>query len=309
MALPLNGENDMNNNFRFGFIAIVGEPNVGKSTLLNTLMLKKIAIVSNKPQTTRNRIQGILTTDDYQIIFIDSPGIHKSTNELGKSLNRVAMQSTNGVEGILWLVNSYEEISLTHQYIYKSLQEREVPIFLGLTKIDLITSKQLEQKIKLWNERFNVQEIIGISCLKNINISFLLNKLMMTLPLGPQYFPKNMFQDQQEDFFVKEIIREKILLLTHQEVPHGVAILIEEFKKERTKKIIRVIATIIVERDSQKGILIGNGGKMIKNIGSQARIELEEIFATQFYLELFVKVIKKWRDSPNILAKLGYGKK
>ncbi|WP_342223758.1 GTPase Era [Spiroplasma endosymbiont of Asaphidion curtum] len=299
----------MNNNFRSGFIAIIGEPNVGKSTLLNTLMLKKIAIVSNKPQTTRNRIQGILTTDDYQIIFIDSPGIHKSTNELGKSLNRAAMQSTKGVEGILWLVNSYEEISLTHQYIYKSLQEREVPIFLGLTKIDLITSEQLEQKIKLWNERFNVQEIIGISCLKNINISFLLNKLMIILPLGPQYFPKNMFQDQQEDFFVKEIIREKILLLTHQEVPHGVAILIEEFKKERTKKIIRVIATIVVERDSQKGILIGNGGKMIKNIGSQARIELEEIFATQFYLELFVKVIKKWRDSPNMLAKLGYGKK
>lgn len=299
----------MNSNYRSGFIAIVGEPNVGKSTLLNTLLFKKIAIVSNKPQTTRNRIQGILTTNEYQIIFIDNPGIHKAKNRLDKHLNYTAFKSTKGVEGILWLVAITEAITETHHYIYKCLQERSVPIFLVLTKVDLVTPDAIDTKIAMWNNQFNFSEIIVVSCFEKINLKVLINKISSILPLGPQYFPEAMFHDQSEDFLVKEIIREKILLLTHQEVPHGVAILIEHFKREPQKKMIAVIATIIVERTSQKGILIGKHGVMVKNIGIKARTELEQIFGNKFFLDLHVKVIKNWRQDLNILSRLGYSKK
>lgn len=296
-------------NYRSGFIAIVGEPNVGKSTLLNTILQKKIAIVTHKPQTTRNRILGILTNDDYQMIFIDSPGIHKAKQELDRHLNRTALQSTKGVEVICWLVNSYESINNNHQYIFKSLQERDIPIFLILTKIDLIKDDVLKTKIKEWDRSFNFKEIIPISCLKNVNINSFLKKIAENLPLGPQYFPKETITEQKDDFYIKEIIREKILLLLHQEVPHGVAIMVEEFSRDEKKGLIRVRAVIIVERDSQKGILIGNRGMMIKNIGINSRKELEEIFGHQFFLDLYVKVIKDWRQNSNILVKLGYGKK
>lgn len=293
--------------FNSGFIAIVGKPNVGKSTLLNTILKQKVAIVTNKPQTTRNKIQGIYTTDNEQIIFIDTPGINKTKKEFNRFLNKTAIQSTKDVEGILFLICSNKINDENDEYIFKTLKERKVPIFLILTKIDLISSDTLQQLIIKY-QTWGFNKIIPISSKENININLLLLEINKIIPEGPQYFPSDLISDAPEQFLMKEIIREKILLLTEEEIPHSIAILIENYEYDPIKNISHLDAIIVTERDSQKKIIIGKGGKMIKSIGIAARIDLQQLLGNQFNLQLFVKVIKNWREKPSLLARMGYSK-
>lgn len=297
-----------NKDFKSGFISIVGRPNVGKSTLLNKLLSKKISIVTDKAQTTRNRINGILTTDDCQYVFIDTPGVHKPQHELGKFMNKIALQATKGVDVILFLAPSNEWIGENDQFIIRALKERGVPTFLIITKTDLVSENDLKNKVLEWKQQDIVfDDVICISTLKDNNINVLLNKVKEKLEItGIKYYPDDMISDQPERFIIREIIREEILLQTEDEIPHSVAILID--KLDENKKIIKVIASIICERSSQKGILIGNQGKRIKNIGTNARIKLEELFNTKVYLELFVKTHKKWRNSASLIKRMGYDK-
>lgn len=293
--------------FNSGFIAIVGKPNVGKSTLLNTILKQKVAIVTNKPQTTRNKIQGIYTTNNEQIIFIDTPGINKTKKEFNRFLNKTAIQSTKDVEGILFLISSNKISDENDEYIFKTLKEREVPIFLILTKIDLINSDTLQQLIIKY-QTWGFNKIIPLSSKENINIDLLLLEINKIIPEGPQYFPSDLISDAPEQFLMKEIIREKILLLTEEEIPHSIAILIENYEYDSIKNISHLDAIIVTERDSQKKIIIGKGGKMIKAIGIAARIDLQQLLGNQFNLQLFVKVVKNWREKPSLLARMGYSK-
>jgi len=295
-------------NIKSGFIAIIGRPNVGKSTLLNTLLSKKIAIVTNKAQTTRNRINGILTKEDCQYVFVDTPGVHKPHNELGKYMNKVALQTTKGVDLILFLAPSDEFIGENDRFVLNALKERNLPVFLIITKADLVDEKSMDIKIKDWkNQGFNFAQIIKVSSTMNFNLDVLLEKIKEVLPEnGVKFYPDDQYTDQPERFMIREIIREEILLQTEQEIPHSVAILIDKF--EENKNIIKVIASIICERTSQKGIIIGSKGCKIKFIGIESRKKLEELFTKQFYLELFVKTKEKWKQSASLLKQLGYDK-
>ncbi|WP_146637603.1 GTPase Era [Spiroplasma clarkii] len=291
-----------------GFVSIVGRPNVGKSTLLNTLLNKKVSIVTEKAQTTRNRIQGILTTPDAQIVFVDTPGLHKVQNELDRYMNRVALQATKGTDVILLLAPSDEFIGENDRFLVKSLQERDVPVFLLITKADLVSKELLDLKIQEWkNYGYKFAKIIPVSATTGLNLPALLDEIKQVFPnTGIKFYPDDQYTDQPERFLIREIIREEILLQTEQEVPHSVAILIDKFEEKDT--LIKVIASIIVERDSQKGILIGNKGSKIKAIGTEARKKLEELFNKQFYLELYVKTKAKWRQSASLIKQLGYDK-
>lgn len=291
-----------------GFISIIGRPNVGKSTLLNTLLQKKIAITTHKAQTTRNKIQGILTTTDAQYVFVDTPGVHKVQNELDKYMNKTALQSTKGVDIILFLAPCNEFIGENDKFILNSLKEREVPVFLIITKTDLVSAEILQFKIDEWKRtEFDFAKIIPINTTDLKKISFLLEEIKDTLPAtGIKYYPNDQYTDQPERFIVREIIREEILLKTEQEVPHSVAILIDKF--EDTKKIIKIIASVIVEKNSQKIIIIGKNGQKIKSVGISARKKMEQMFDKQVYLELFVKIKEKWRRSASLIKQLGYDK-
>ncbi|WP_422396879.1 GTPase Era [Spiroplasma endosymbiont of Polydrusus cervinus] len=289
-----------------GFVAIVGRPNVGKSTLLNTILNNKVAIVTAKAQTTRNRIQGIYNDKESQIVFMDTPGIHKAHHEMGKFMNKVALSTTKAADVILFLAPVNERIGDNDRYIIKALQEREIPIILVVTKIDLVSKSDLMVKIAEWEKIHQFTAIIPISAVKHQNMGELLTLLKGHLTEGPQYYPDDMLTDQPEKFLIREIIREKILLLTEEEIPHSVAILID--KLEDKLQLLKIMASICVERDSQKGIIIGKQGRLIKQIGTQARLELEQILGTKIFLELFVKVVDKWRDKPSMIARLGYNK-
>ncbi|AUB31829.1 GTPase Era [Spiroplasma floricola] len=291
-----------------GFISIIGRPNVGKSTLLNTLLEKKVSIVTNKAQTTRNRINGILTHSDAQYIFVDTPGIHKAQHELGRFMNKVALSSTKGVDLILFLAPADEFIGDNDKFILNALKERDVPVFLVITKSDLVKSDRLETKVKEWKQQdFKFEKILTISSTMGNNLNELLNEIKSSLPeTGIKFYPDDTFTDQPERFLIREIIREEILLQTEQEIPHSVAILIDKF--EEKKDIIKVIASIICERQSQKGIIIGNKGDKIKSIGINSREKLEHLFDKKFYLELFVKTKEKWRQSASLIKQLGYDK-
>ncbi|AOG60620.1 GTP-binding protein Era [Spiroplasma helicoides] len=295
-------------NIKSGFIGIVGRPNVGKSTLMNTILGKKLAIVTHKAQTTRNRINGILTESDCQYVFVDTPGVHTAQNELDRYMNRVALQSTKGVDVILFLAPSNEYIGENDSFILKSLKQRDVPVYLVLTKSDLVTNEQLDQKINEWNQQdFKFDAVISISATDNKNIDILLEKIKENLPeTGFKFYPDDQYTDQPDRFLIREIIREELLLQTEQEIPHSIAILIDKF--EDKPHITSVIASIVCERDSQKGIVIGNKGSKIKNVGIKSREKLELIFGKKFYLELFVKVKEKWRQSASLLKQLGYDK-
>lgn len=295
-------------NIKSGFVSIVGRPNVGKSTLLNTLLQKKVSIVTNKAQTTRNRIHGILTTPDSQFVFIDTPGVHKAQNELDKFMNKVALQSTKGTDVILLLAPSDEFIGENDRFLLNSLKERDVPVFLIITKADLVSADLLTVKINEWKSMgFEFAKIISISSTAGQNLDVLLEEIKQVFPEnGIKFYPDEQYTDQPERFVIREIIREEILLQTEQEVPHSVAILIDKF--EEKTNLIKVIASIVVERDSQKGILIGNRGSKIKAIGIEARKKLEGLFGKQFYLELFVKTKVKWRQSASLIKQLGYDK-
>ncbi|AGR42290.1 GTPase Era [Spiroplasma diminutum] len=293
---------------RSGFISIIGRPNVGKSTLLNTLLQKKVSIVTSKAQTTRNRINGILTQPDAQYIFVDTPGVHKAQHELGRFMNKVALSSTKGVDVILFLAPSNEFIGENDQFILNALRERDVPVFLVITKSDLVSNEKLNEKLEEWkSQNFNFEQIITVSSTMGENLGFLLEEVKKALPeTGIKFYPDDTFTDQPERFLIREIIREEILLQTDQEIPHSVAILID--KMEEKKDIIKVIASIICERQSQKGIIIGNKGSKIKSIGINSREKLEHLFGKKFYLELFVKTKEKWRQSASVIKQLGYDK-
>ncbi len=288
-----------------GFISIIGRTNVGKSTLLNALIKRKISIVTDKPQTTRNRIQGIYNDKESQIIFIDTPGIHKSRNVLGAYMNKFALKSLRGVDAIIFLVPADEPIGDNDLFIVKHLEKiTDVPIILIISKMDLVNDQELNNKITQWSE-YKFKNIIPISSKENINISELLLQLKNNLPKGPKYFPGDPYTDQPEKFIIKEIIREKILTLTEQEVPHSVMIVVNKVEDE--KNLLKIYASIIVEKESQKPIIIGQKGNLIKQIGILSRKDLEELFHVKVFLDLFVKVEDKWRSNEKLIKKLGYG--
>lgn len=294
-----------NNNFRSGFVSIIGRPNVGKSTLLNQILREKIAIVSPKAQTTRNKIQGIYTTDNEQIIFIDTPGIHKAKNELGNRMNEFAMSSLDGIDAVLYVIDASVPLGKGDEFIIESLSKVKTPIYLVANKVDLLkdTDKIIEN-INTYKEAGKFKGGITISATNNFNVDKLINMLVETLPKGPMYYPEDQLLDQPERFVVSEIIREKVLLNTDEEVPHSVAITIERFKE--IKDSVEIYATIIVERLSQKKIIIGKGGTMIKKIGTDARKDIVKFLGCKVHLDLFVKVEENWRNKKFHLKEFGY---
>lgn len=291
--------------YRSGFAGIIGRPNAGKSTLLNALVGRKVAIMSDKPQTTRNKILGVYSDDKAQIIFLDTPGIHKPKHRLGEYMVQVAQQTLKEVEVIVYVVDASVEPGGGEEYILGFLKEVNTPVILVLNKIDLISSQQLVRVEEFFRARFQPAAVLAVSALKGINVGELPPLIIQHLPPGPQYYPLGQVTDQPESLIIAELIREKILLLTEEEVPHSVAVVAEEIAP-RPKGVVYVAATIYVERDSQKGILIGKGGRMLKEIGTLARREIEGLLGSQIYLDLRVKVKKDWRRQEAALKQLGY---
>jgi len=288
-----------------GFVSIIGRPNVGKSTLINTLIGSKIAIVSEKPQTTRTRIQGILTSDEGQIVFIDTPGIHKPKHLLGEYMLKVSTRSFNEVDLIYYMTDASRPFGAGEQFIIEQLKSAQVPVFLLVNKIDLVGEEAVKEFVKPFYNEMNFTELIPISAVQGTNLSTLLNKTFQYLVEGPQYYPEDDLTDQPVSFIVAELIREKALILTRDEVPHSLAVEVEEFKNQGAGKVY-VRAVIHTERDSQKGIIIGKNGQMLKKIGEQSRTDIEKMLGSSVYLDLWVKVKKNWRDNENNLNQLGY---
>ena len=294
-----------NKKFKSGFVSIIGRPNVGKSTLLNQILKEKIAIVSPKAQTTRNKIQGIYTTDNEQIIFIDTPGIHKAKNELGNRMNEFAMSSVDGIDAILYVIDATSPLGKGDEFILESLSKSRTPIFLVANKVDLLNdSDKIIENIETYKEKGKFAGGITISATNNFNIDKLLEMIVNVLPNGPMYYPEDQLLDQPERFVVSEIIREKVLLNTDEEVPHSVAITIERFKEQSDK--VEIYATIVVERLSQKKIVIGKNGSMIKKIGTQARLDIKKFLGCGVHLDLFVKVEENWRNKKFHLKEFGF---
>ena len=297
-----------NSNFKSGFVGIIGRPNVGKSTFLNRIMSQKLAIVTSKAQTTRNKIQGIYTTENEQIIFVDTPGIHKPTHELGKIMNQTVYDSLDGMDVILYFVDARFPISDTDANILNNLKKEKTPVILVLNKIDLVTDEEkLKVNIETYKQNFNFIGGITISAEFGYSVENLLNMIISYLPNGPMYYPEDQILDQPERFVVAELIREKILLNTSEEVPHSVAVVIESFKQnKKNKDLIEINAVVIVERPSQKKIIIGKNGDKIKKIGKDARLEIASFLGNKVYLELFVKVVPNWRNQKSYLKEYGY---
>ncbi|AYW45321.1 GTPase Era [Tetragenococcus koreensis] len=290
-----------------GFVAIVGRPNVGKSTLLNRIVGQKIAIMSDKAQTTRNKIQGVYTTKDMQMIFIDTPGIHKPKHRLGDYMVNEAYGALQEVEAVLFMISADEKRGKGDNLIIERLQKLSVPVFLVINKIDKIHPDNLLAVIEDYSKQMTFAEVVPVSATQGNNFETLMQLLEDQMPTGPQYFPEDQITDHPEYFIVSELIREKVLLLTHDEIPHSVAVTIDSMKRDENDKI-RIQATIIVERDSQKGIIIGKSGKMLKEIGIKARQDMEKMLGDKVYLELWVKVQKDWRDKQRSLNDFGYKK-
>ncbi|MDL2211503.1 GTPase Era [Erysipelotrichaceae bacterium OttesenSCG-928-M19] len=293
--------------FKSGFVAIVGRPNVGKSTLLNSFLKHKVAIMSNKPQTTRNKIQGIYTDDEAQIIFIDTPGIHKPKSNLSTFMNKSAYSATNDVEIILFLTNIDQPMSTGDKMIIDNLRNSSSKVFLVLNKIDLVSKEYLFNYLNELSQEYQdiFTEIIPISAKNKNNTDHLLAVIKDNLNEGIKYYPDEMISDHPEQFIFKEIIREKILMLTGEEIPHSIAVTIDNVKRKKDESLL-IQATIIVERESQKGIIIGKNGAKLKEIGILAREELELILGSKIYLETFVKVEKNWRNRQFQLNEFGY---
>jgi len=288
-----------------GFVSIIGRPNVGKSTLINKLIGAKIAIVSDKPQTTRNRIQGILTKDEGQIIFVDTPGIHKPKHLLGEYMLQISTQSLSEVDLIYYMTDASRPFGAGEQYIIEQLKKSQIPVFLVVNKIDLVSDQQLKEFLQPFYGQMNFAEYSPISAANGTNLTELLEKTLQYLPEGPLYYPADDLTDQPVSFIVAELIREKALILTRDEVPHSLAVVVEEFRNQGTGKIY-IRAVIHTERDSQKAIIIGKNGQMLKKIGAESRIDVEKMLETSVYLDLWVKVKKNWRDNENNLNQLGY---
>lgn len=287
-----------------GFVSLVGRPNVGKSTLLNSLVGYKIAITSDKAQTTRNSIQGIYNDDDSQIVFVDTPGIHKPKHKLGRRLNEEAYYSIDDVDIILFLMDVTMPFGKGDNFVLDKIKQAKKPTFLILNKVDKIKKDHLLELILKYKDIYDFKEIIPISALKNDNVTELINTLKKYLPDNVKYFPDEELTNTTIEFRAAELIREKVLRLTDEEVPHAVTCVVERYEDKKDKAIIT--ATIIVERDSLKSIIIGKQGKMLKNIGSKARQDIEKMVGKKVYLDLFVKTIKNWRDKEKYLRELGF---
>ena len=287
-----------------GFVSLIGRPNVGKSTLLNSIIGKKVAITSDKPQTTRNIIEGIYNDNDTQIVFVDTPGIHKPKYKLGKYLNKQAYYSIDDVDVVVFLVDAKEELGKGDLYIIEKLKELNKPVILVLNKIDKIKKENILLKIAEYKDLYHFQEIIPLSALKKDNIKTLLEVLSKYLPDNVKYFDDETYTNKRLEFLISEIVREKVFNLTNEEVPHSTTCIVEQIKKEKNNYSINV--AIIVDRDSLKKIIIGRQGSMIKQIGIEARKDLEELLETKVYLELFVKTIKNWRDKEKYLQEFGF---
>ena len=288
-----------------GFVSIIGRPNVGKSTFMNRVIGHKIAIMSDKAQTTRNKIQGVMTRNDAQIIFLDTPGIHKPKHKLGDYMMRVAKNTLSEIDAIMFMVNVNEEIGRGDEYIMEMLKNVKTPVFLVLNKIDLVHPDALMPRIEQYQKYTNFTEIVPISALEGLNVDHFIDVLKTYLPEGPKYYPDDQISDHPEQFVVSEIIREKILHLTSEEIPHAIGVNVDRMIKENDERV-RVEATIYVERDSQKGIVIGKGGKKLKEVGKRARHDIEMLLGSKVYLELWVKVQKDWRNKVNFIRQMGY---
>lgn len=295
----------MNKPFKSGFVAVVGRPNVGKSTLINALIDDKIVIVSDKAQTTRNRIICVYTDDEKQIVFMDTPGIHKPKHKLGEFMVNAAVESLKEIEAVLFVVAGNEKRGPGDNFIIEQLKKVTVPVFLLINKIDTLTKEEIAKNIITYQSAYPFADIIPISAKEKSNLPVILEELAKNLPEGPQYFPDDMITDQPERLIISDIIREKILLITRDEIPHAIAVDIDEIKT-RSDGTMYVRATIYCERDSQKGIIIGKHGTLLKEIGATARKDIERLLATKVFLDLWVKVKKDWRNKSAILSELGY---
>lgn len=294
-----------------GMVALVGPPNAGKSTLMNNLLGQKISIVTPKPQTTRNRILGVVNEDEYQIVLLDTPGLHKSRIPLNREMVQIAMDSLSEVDVVLFLI----DISLPLPEKLKQKKEEELaevmkhvdcPAILILNKVDLLEKEKLLPMISLYSELFPFEAVIPLSALRGDGTKSLIDQILQLLPMGPRYFPEDIPTDATERFLVAEIIREKVFLQTGQEIPYSTAVTIESFKEDTTKHLVTIHATIVIERDSQKGIIIGKGGKKLKSIGTAARRDIEKLIGEKVLLKLWVKVKKKWSQNENFLKELGF---
>lgn len=294
------------NDFKSGFAALVGRPNVGKSTLLNELIGQKVAIMSDKPQTTRNRIQGVYTSDSAQIVFVDTPGIHKPKHKLGSYMTDVAQKTLNDVDMVLFLVDAKEGYGKGDQFIIDRLQTVNTPVFLLVNKLDCVHPDQLLPLLDLYRSKYDFAEFIPISARTGNNLNTLKTEILNYLEEGPQYYPEEQITDHPEQFIAAEMIREKVLQLTQEEVPHSIAVDIEHMKAQTNRKPFVMHAAIIVERDSQKGIIIGRQGGMLKEIGQRARADIERLFGSKIYLELWVKVREDWRNREGLLEDFGF---
>lgn len=296
----------MEKQYRSGFVAILGRPNVGKSTLLNALVGEKIAIVSHKPQTTRNTIQGVLTGEGFQIVFLDTPGIHQPKNKLGEYMVKTAWRSLDEVEAILMLVDAAAGIGEGDRALFQSLQNRKAPLILAVNKMDAANEDTAKAQMEHLLTLGSADEVVYISARRRKGLGELEAALQKRLPEGPQYFPEDMITDQPEQRLICEMIREKMLILLQEEVPHGIGVELMAMHERQDKPLVDIQATIFCERGSHKGIIIGKQGSMLRKIGAQARYDIEKLLGCQVNLQLWVKVRENWRNSPLALKELGY---
>ena len=294
----------MKKDYKSGFVTLIGRPNVGKSTLMNYLIGQKIAITSNKPQTTRNRIQTVLTTEEGQIIFVDTPGIHKAKNKLGEYMVNVAERTLNEVDAVLWLVEPTTFIGAGEKHIADQLKKVTTPVILVINKVDSVKKEEVLASIAAYQDIYDFAAIVPVSARSGENTKELLKVVYQYLPYGPQFYDEDTITDQPERQIVAELIREKALHCLNEEIPHGIAVVIDSMKKKG--KVMHIDATIICERDSHKGIIIGKQGSMLKKIGSTARYEIEKMLDMQANLKIWVKVKKDWRDSEFLMKNFGY---
>lgn len=291
--------------FRSGFVSIIGRPNAGKSTLLNSILGEKVSIVSSKPQTTRNVIRGIKNFTECQIVFLDTPGIHKGRGLLNEFMVREALQSIRDVDAVIYLVEA-GRISGDDRFIIEGLRKLDCPVILGINKIDTIDKREALPLIDTFSKLFPFKEIVPISALKGDGVDILLKIVSGLLPEGPKYFPDDILTDQPERFVVAEIVREKVFRFTHEEVPYSTAVAVERFEEKKGGSLVSISATITVERDSQKAIVIGKKGEMLKKIGTAAREDIEKLLGARVFLELFVRVQEEWTKKPGALKEFGY---